>query len=282
MDEIEIQIFDEINDYKEKIGIMTFRQWLFAALIVALVVPTYIILPRVTFITEDIASYIVILEAGIVGFIGFVKIHNLPAEKIMPFWYRHYFVFGKPIKFMTIKEYQKLLEEKKNKNKKQSSKIVPIENSDGELTPKQIKAKEKQEKELKKAKKKYGYLFKDKSPVSEPNNDISQSDNLSETVVNSDKTTSENKTVTEDKSKKDYQKTEEVTASSTADEEIKNTENTAIKNDISVSEDTSNTEIEDKEEKIIESSSEEEDVLNDKLKSLSDDEKKVLLKLLGK
>ena len=30
MDEIEIQVFEEYNDYHEKLGIMTFRQWVFS------------------------------------------------------------------------------------------------------------------------------------------------------------------------------------------------------------------------------------------------------------
>lgn len=157
MDEIEIQVFEEYNDYHEKIGIMTLRQWLFSALMLIIVIPTYILLPKYTFITSDMASYIVIIEAAIIGFIGFVKIHKLPAEKIIPYWYRHYFVFNKPLKYMTTKEYQKMLDDKKNKNKK--SKV--IEYDDNDLTPKQRKKKEKQEKELAKAKKKYGYMFKD-------------------------------------------------------------------------------------------------------------------------
>lgn len=156
MDEIEIQVFEEYNDYHEKIGIMTLRQWLFSALMLIIVIPTYILLPKYTFITSDMASYIVIIEAAIIGFIGFVKIHKLPAEKIIPYWYRHYFVFNKPLKYMTTKEYQKMLDDKKNKNKK--SKV--IEYDDDDLTPKQRKKKEKQEKELAKAKKKYGYMFK--------------------------------------------------------------------------------------------------------------------------
>lgn len=161
MEAIEVQIFDEINDYTEKIGIMTFRQWIFAALIVLLTVPTYIFLPKYTFISSDIASYIVILEAGILGFIGFIKIHNLSAEKIIPYWYRHYFAFNKPIKYMTMKEYQEQQEEKKNKHKKDKNKIVSVKNNDTELTPKQKKAKAKQDKALEKARKKYGYMFKD-------------------------------------------------------------------------------------------------------------------------
>lgn len=166
MEDIEIQIFEEINDYKEKIGIMTFRQWIFAALLLLLVIPTYILLPKYTFINSDIASYIVIIEAGIVGFIGFVKIHNLSAEKIIPYWYRHYFAFNKPLKYMTMKEYERQQEEKKNKNKKNKAKIVATANSDdSELTPKQLKQKEKQKRELERAKKKYGYLFKEETDV---------------------------------------------------------------------------------------------------------------------
>lgn len=58
MDNIEITVFDEINDYKEKIYFFNFRQWLFAILIVAIVVPTYLILKDR--IGEEITSYIVI------------------------------------------------------------------------------------------------------------------------------------------------------------------------------------------------------------------------------
>lgn len=58
MDNIEITVFDEINDYKEKIYFFNFRQWLFAILIVALVVPTYLLLKDR--IGSEITSYIVI------------------------------------------------------------------------------------------------------------------------------------------------------------------------------------------------------------------------------
>ena len=90
MDNIEITVFDEIKDYKEKIYFFNFRQWIFAILIVIAVVPTYIFLKDK--IGEEITSYIVIAIAGVLGFIGFVKIHELPAEKIMPYWFRHYFL----------------------------------------------------------------------------------------------------------------------------------------------------------------------------------------------
>lgn len=120
MDNIEITVFDEINDYKEKIYFFNFRQWIFAIIIVALVVPTYIFLKDR--IGDEITSYIVILIAGIFGFLGFVKIHELPAEKILPYWIRHYLFFAKPVYYMTDKEYEKLHEKKKKLKSKANTK----------------------------------------------------------------------------------------------------------------------------------------------------------------
>lgn len=146
MDNIEITVFDEIKDYKEKIYFFNFRQWAFAILIAGLVIPTYLILKDK--IGEEITSYIVIAIAGVFGFIGFVKIHELPAEKILPYWFRHYFLFAKPIHYMSDEEYKKLHEKKgkkANKNKTLNKNEI-----------KELKKKQKQEKLLMKAKKKYG------------------------------------------------------------------------------------------------------------------------------
>ena len=150
MDDIEITVFDEIKDYKEKIYFFNFRQWIFAILISVIVIPTYIILKDK--IGEEITSYIVIAIAGSLGFIGFVKIHELEAEKILPYWFRHYFLFAKPIHYISDEEY-KLLHEKKKKVKK--SKRHQKQNVNKQ-SAKEIKRKQKQEKLLLKAKKKYG------------------------------------------------------------------------------------------------------------------------------
>ena len=112
MDNIEITVFDEIKDYKEKIYFFNFRQWIFAIIIIVLVVPTYLILKEK--IGEEITSYIVIAIAGVFGFIGFVRIHELSAEKIIPYWFRHYFYFVKPVHYLTDKEYE--LKYKKRQN----------------------------------------------------------------------------------------------------------------------------------------------------------------------
>lgn len=142
MDELEITVFDEIKDYKEKIYFFNFRQWVFAILIAGIVIPTYLILKDK--IGEEPTSYIIIAIAGILGFIGFVKIHELPAEKILPYWFRHYFIFAKPIHYMTDSEFEKLHQKKGKKNAGLSKEEI-----------KEMKKKQKQEKILEKARKKY-------------------------------------------------------------------------------------------------------------------------------
>ena len=148
MDNIEITVFDEINDYKEKIYFFNFRQWVFAILIVGLVIPTYILLKDR--IGEEITSYIVIAIAGILGFIGFIKIHELPAEQILPYWARHYFFFAKPIHYMTDKEFEELHQKKNKKQAKSNKKNKKEKPTKAEI--KELKAKEKQEKSFKKEK----------------------------------------------------------------------------------------------------------------------------------
>ena len=151
MDNIEITVFDEIKDYKEKIYFFNFRQWIFAILIIIAVIPTYLILKEK--IGEEATSYIVIAIAGVLGFIGFVKIHELPAEKIMPFWFRHYLLFAKPIHCMTDSEYE-LAHQKKNKSKTKSTKTNRSKTTKAEI--REMKKKQKQAKILEKARKKYG------------------------------------------------------------------------------------------------------------------------------
>ena len=138
MDNIEITVFDEINDYKEKIYFFNFRQWVFAILIVGLVVPIYILLKDR--LGEEITSYIVIAIAGVLGFMGFVKIHELPAEKILPYWARHYFFFAKPIHYMTDKEFEEL-HQKKNKKQAKSNK----KNKKEKLTKEKLMIQKKNE-----------------------------------------------------------------------------------------------------------------------------------------
>ena len=92
MEQLEVVIFDEVDDYKEKIKGLTFRQWIFCAIALIIVIPTYIFVPKYLGISQDITSYIVMVEAAIIGFFGFIKIHNLDAEQIVPYWYRHYII----------------------------------------------------------------------------------------------------------------------------------------------------------------------------------------------
>ena len=150
MDNIEITVFDEIKDYKEKIYFFNFRQWAFAILIAVLVIPTYILLKDK--LGDEVTSYIVIAIAGSLGFIGFVKIHELPAEKILPYWFRHYFLFAKPIHYMSDEEYRLLHDKKKKGKVSKNAKVQTINKNE----IKEARKKQKQERLLMKAKKKYG------------------------------------------------------------------------------------------------------------------------------
>lgn len=177
MDNIEITVFDEITDYKEKIYFFNFRQWLFAILIIAIVVPTYMILKDK--FGDDITSYIVIAIAGVLGFLGFVKIHELPAEKILPYWFRHYFSFAKPIHYITDEEYL-IQHQRKNKKTIKTSKVDEKKKSKSEI--KKLKKEQKREKMLKKARKKYGMIEDkqgNKKIIKEKNNINELSEKLS-------------------------------------------------------------------------------------------------------
>ena len=190
MDNIEITVFDEINDYKEKIYFFNLRQWIFAILIVISVVPTYILLKDK--IGEDLTSYIVMAIAGILGFIGFVKIHQLPAEKIIPYWFRHIFLFSKPIKYITDKDYNdkdKLKKIKEQNKPKKEKKKGTVKAKKDVKSPKQSKEKieeQKQEKLLKKAKKKY-----EKKPKKTVNKEKKKTNNEDELTKKLSKLTKE-------------------------------------------------------------------------------------------
>ena len=67
MDNIEITVFDEIKDYKEKIYFFNFRQWIFAILIIIAVVPTYLILKEKITLTQGIGIFIVIIGVSLMS-----------------------------------------------------------------------------------------------------------------------------------------------------------------------------------------------------------------------
>lgn len=196
MEQLEVVIFDEVDDYKEKIKGLTFRQWIFCAVALIVVIPTYIFVPKFLGISQDITSYIVMVEAAIIGFFGFIKIHNLDAEQIVPYWYRHYIIYNKPIKYVTDKQWAEEHTKNKDKKKAQKSKnniydepevqkkenaVVEQQTTISKPTKKELKAQKKQQKMLEKAKKKYGNTF-----------DITDNEEIQENITE-DKKTSDDK-----------------------------------------------------------------------------------------
>lgn len=174
MDNIEITVFDEIKDYKEKIYFFNIRQWIFAILITAIVVPLYLVVkPK---IGDEATSYIVIAVAGVLGFIGFVKIHELPAEKIIPYWFRHYTIFARPIHYITDKDFD-LQHQKKGKSVNKVGNANKVLSAKDEI--RELKRKQKEAMMLEKARKKYGKLIENKEEEKIVNNKIDEEKNKS-------------------------------------------------------------------------------------------------------
>lgn len=153
MDRIEPRIHDEIKDYKEKFYNFTIRQWLFAILILIIVVPLYLYLSPI--LGSDITGWIVILVAGPIGFIGFIPIQGLSAEKMIFFWKRNYINFAKPICYRTenpaISPKQSKL--KMSKLDKQNAQRLAKEDKKKQ---KELKKERQRQRDLARAKKKFG------------------------------------------------------------------------------------------------------------------------------
>lgn len=152
MDRIEPRFHDEIKDYREKFYNFTLRQWIFGILILITTIPLYLILSP---IGNDIAGWVVILIALPIGFIGFIPIQQLPAEKIIFYWKRNYINFAKPILY----KIEETIIEKNNKktiinnlNKKDQKNIKKIEKKE----QKRLQKERQRQREIARAKKKFG------------------------------------------------------------------------------------------------------------------------------
>lgn len=156
MDRIEPRIHDEIKDYKEKFYNFTLRQWIFGILIVITTVPLYLFLsPK---LGSDITGWLVIIVAVPIGFFGFIPIQGLSAEKIIFFWKRNYINFAKPLLYKTEEEL--ILENSKGKvkinNSSTNKKEMKSINKAEKLRVKELKKERNKQRELARAKKKFG------------------------------------------------------------------------------------------------------------------------------
>lgn len=104
MEDIEVRIHEEINDYCERFKGLTIRQWICSVLMLVINVPLYFY--SKPYLGDEIAQWLAILVAIPFGYIGFVRIQNLDAEKITPYIFRFYFSFAKPLPYKTEREIQ--------------------------------------------------------------------------------------------------------------------------------------------------------------------------------
>lgn len=167
MERIDIRVHDEISNVAERYYGFTFRQWIFGIVTGVVVIPTWFYLsPR---LGDDMTSWIVIIEALPIVFIGFIPVQEMPAEKIIPYWIRHYLKLAKPLEYKTDKQLLEEKEAKKRKKHKKAKSSVSNENVT-KITRKEkkkiaraekkkqqaIKQQRREQRELAKAKKKYG------------------------------------------------------------------------------------------------------------------------------
>lgn len=208
MDRIEPRIHDEIKDYKEKFYNFTIRQWLFAILILIIVVPLYLYLSPI--LGSDITGWLVILVAGPIGFIGFIPIQGLSAEKMIFFWKRNYINFSKPICYRT---------ENPNISTKQSK--LKMSKLDKQNAQKLAKEDKKKQKELKKERQRQRDLARAKKKFGEDtrkqvnNKDFSLSEEEAQVllkfarqVIGKENNTVEEKTEESDKKQETQEKTD--------------------------------------------------------------------------
>lgn len=153
MDRIEPRIHDEIKDYKEKFYNFTIRQWLFAILILIIVVPLYLYLSPI--LGSDITGWIVILVAGPIGFIGFIPIQGLSAEKMIFFWKRNYINFAKPICYRIENPATSLKQSKIKMSKLDKQNAQRLAKED-KKKQKELKKERQRQRDLARAKKKFG------------------------------------------------------------------------------------------------------------------------------
>lgn len=119
MDQIEIRIHEEINDYHEKFYWFTFRQWVAVILFGITAIPFY--LKFRSFLGEDPISYIIIIYAIPFVFIGFIPIQKMPAEKMIKYIFRKETLFFNELPYKTEKEI--ILEKEFMKNLKFITKL---------------------------------------------------------------------------------------------------------------------------------------------------------------
>lgn len=152
MDDIEVKIHAEYSNYREKFYGLTLRQIIFGIILIGVAVVTYIY--SLPYLGEDIASYIVIIVSAPIAFIGFIPIQGLDAEKIIPYWWRNYMKFFKPLKYKTDKQ---ILAEKNEMSKKyrylENGTVEKLTKVERKEKAKILKEKKKQAKIEQKAKK---------------------------------------------------------------------------------------------------------------------------------
>lgn len=190
MDNIEVRIHDDFNDYKEKFYGFTLRQWLAIIAVLIINIPVYFYGRNI--LGEEAISWIVIIIAMPIVSVGFISVQGLPMEKMFLFILRSETTFYNSLKYKTSDEIEKekqfekqlsvfrkikLQFSKKERVKLEQEKRIFIEEIDG---PKETKEKEvkvsKKQKRLDKRLKKFEKKMIKKNKIKKQNIDFDSLD----------------------------------------------------------------------------------------------------------
>lgn len=120
MDNINIKVHEDMGDVSERFYGFTARQWIFAIITAAIVIPLYAYGRDV--LGDNICQFLVIIISGPLLGVGFVPIQGMKAEKIIPYWWRNYMAFHTPLEYKTEAELEAEKLDKTRKKKKSPKK----------------------------------------------------------------------------------------------------------------------------------------------------------------
>ena len=97
MDHLRVNTHKDLSAVAEKYYGFTVRQWIFMLLGAALGLVVFLSVKDV--LGFQITQYLVVLVSVPIMAIGFVRLQGLSLLTLLPFWKRHYWDMGKPMKW---------------------------------------------------------------------------------------------------------------------------------------------------------------------------------------
>jgi hypothetical protein len=120
MDRIRIRTHKELSGVTEKYMGFSFKQWFFILLALAITLPFYFYARN--YLGEELTSWIVIFVGAPIMLCGFLEVQGLTFARLVPFLFRHYLDFAKPLEYKTQEQLEREKWERSREGKKELKK----------------------------------------------------------------------------------------------------------------------------------------------------------------